>query len=109
MGDRMAAIYTTKWPPSIVSWWARYMSPYYRKFFVGKDRFIRKHINLALQRFSNDEEAKTGIDYMVYREQKAARKADRQPMYGKQIMIDEVGKQLLPASGISTKTPGHCI
>ncbi|GLA34903.1 hypothetical protein AnigIFM63309_009086 [Aspergillus niger] len=95
VGDRMAAIYTTKWPPSIVSWWARYMSPYYRKFFVGKDRFIRKHINLALQRFGNDEEAKTGIDYMVYREQKAARKADRQPMYGKQIMIDEAYGNLI--------------
>ncbi|PYI09471.1 cytochrome P450 [Aspergillus sclerotiicarbonarius CBS 121057] len=95
VGDRMAAIYTTKWPPALVSWWARYMSPHYRKFFVGKNHFIRKHIDLALQRCGNEEEAKTGIDYMVYREQKAARKADRQPVFGKQIMIDEAYGNLI--------------
>lgn len=90
VGDRMAAIYTTKWPPAIVSWWTRYVSPYYRRFFVAKDNFIRRHIDLAVHRSRNDEEAKTGIDHMVYREQQAAQKANRQPVHGKQIMIDEV-------------------
>lgn len=90
VGDKMAAIYTTKWPPLIVAWWVRYISPYYRPFFQAKDRFIRKHINLAVRRYRNDEEPSTGIDYMVYREEKAARKAYRQPMFDKQIMIDEV-------------------
>ncbi|PYH66912.1 cytochrome P450 [Aspergillus vadensis CBS 113365] len=95
VGDRMAAIYTTKWPPSIVTSWARNISPSYRKFFVGKDRFIRQHINLALHRFSNEEQPKAGIDYMIYREHKAAREFDRQPMYGKQIMIDEAYGNLI--------------
>lgn len=90
VGDRMAAIYTTKWPPALVSWWARYMSPYYRPFFEAKDRFIRKHIDLAVQRCQNNEDATTGIDHMVYREEKAAQKARRKPVFGKQIMIDEV-------------------
>lgn len=90
VGDRMASIYTTKWPPGLVSWWARYMSPHYRNFFIAKDNFIRKHIDLALQRSRQEEEAKTGIDRMVYREEKAAVKMGRQPIYGKQIMIDEV-------------------
>ncbi|KAI0595296.1 cytochrome P450 [Biscogniauxia sp. FL1348] len=95
VGDRMAAIYTTKWPPSIVSWWTHYVSPYYRHFFIAKDHFIRKHITLAVQRLRNGEEAKTGIDHMIYREQKAALKADRQPVFGKQIMIDEAYGNLI--------------
>jgi cytochrome P450 len=90
VGDKMAAIYTTKFPPSIVSWWARYVSPYYRPFFEAKDRFIRKHIDLAVHRRRNNEDAKTGIDHMVYREAKAAQKARREPVFAKQIMIDEV-------------------
>lgn len=90
VGDRMAAIYTTKFPPAIVSWWARYVSPHYRPFFEAKDRFIRKHIDLAVKRRINNEDAKTGIDHMVYREAKAAQKARREPVFAKQIMIDEV-------------------
>ncbi|KAJ5443756.1 uncharacterized protein N7458_007628 [Penicillium daleae] len=95
VGDRMAAIYTTKFPPSLVSWWARYMSPYYRPFFEAKDRFIRKHIDLAIRRHYNDQDPTTGIDHMVYREAKAARKADREPLFGKQIMIDEAYGNLI--------------
>ncbi|KAJ5197412.1 hypothetical protein N7449_007891 [Penicillium cf. viridicatum] len=95
VGDKMAAIYTTKWPPLIVAWWVRYVSPYYRPFFQAKDRFIRKHINLAMRRYRNDEEPSTGIDYMVYREEKAARKARRQPVFDKQIMIDEAYGNLI--------------
>jgi hypothetical protein len=34
------SIYTTKWPPLLVAWWVRYVSPYYRPFFEAKDRFI---------------------------------------------------------------------
>ncbi|KAI1380700.1 cytochrome P450 [Hypoxylon crocopeplum] len=95
VGDRMAAIYTTKWPPSLVSWWARYGSPHYRKFFEAKDGFIRKHIDLGLERLRNEVEAKTGLDYMVYREQKAARKTGREPVWGKQIMVDEAYGNLI--------------
>ncbi|PGH03522.1 hypothetical protein AJ79_07357 [Helicocarpus griseus UAMH5409] len=95
VGDRMAAIYAGKWPPGLLSWWARYASPYYRKFFIAKDNFIRKHIDLAVQRSLNDEEAKTGIDHMVYQEQKVARKAGRHTVLGKQIMIDEACGNLI--------------
>jgi len=67
------------------------MPPCYRPFFWAKDRFIRKHIDLAVQRRCNDEDATTGgIDHIVYREAKAARKVDREPLFGKQIMVDEV-------------------
>lgn len=90
VGDKMAAIYTTKFPPSLVSWWARYVSSYYRPFFEAKDNFIRKHIDLAVHRWRKNEDATTGIDHMVYREAKAAHKAQREPVFGKQIMIDEV-------------------
>ena len=68
----------------------RYVSPYYRPFFEAKDRFIRKHINLAVRRCRSDEDPSTGIDYMVHREEKAARKARREPVFDKQIMVDEV-------------------
>ncbi|KEY70887.1 hypothetical protein S7711_00731 [Stachybotrys chartarum IBT 7711] len=95
IGDRMASIYTTRWPPLVVSWWARYGSPYYRHFFVEKDRFIRKHIDTAIDRLTGGKEAETGMDQMVYREHKAARKAGRRPVFDQQIMIDEAYGNLI--------------
>lgn len=101
VGDRMASIYTTKWPPSIVSWWARYGSTYYRNFFEQKDEFLRKHINNGLQRFQEKQDAETGVDHMVYRELKMSHKAGRPTVFGKQIMIDEVRSSFsFPSSGI---------
>lgn len=48
VGDKMGSIYMTKWPPGVVSWWARYVSSYYRKYFVAKDNFIRDYIAKAV-------------------------------------------------------------
>ena len=93
-GDKMAEIYTTVWPPALVSFWVRYVSPHYRPFFESKDRFIRDYINLALKRLRNNEDLKTGLDFMVSREQKGALKAKKPSIIGKQTMVDEVGSSL---------------
>ena len=90
IGDRMAAIYAMSSPPGLVSWWTRHVIPRYRKFFAAKQNFIRSRINIAIERLRQGEKAKTGIDHMVYLEEKAAIKAGRQPLYGDQIMVDEV-------------------
>ena len=92
LGDKICSIYMSKWPPQLLSWWVRYGSPYYRKFLVAKDSFIRNHIEVAVERARNNEEAKTGLDNMVYRELSAAHKAQKPTLLGKQIMIDEVRK-----------------
>ncbi|KAL8791271.1 MAG: hypothetical protein Q9213_000228 [Squamulea squamosa] len=89
IGDRMAAIYTMSSPPGLVSWWTQHIIPRYRKFFAAKQSFIRSRIDIAIKRLRQGQEAKTGIDYMVFREEKAAIKAGRQPLYGDQIMLDE--------------------
>lgn len=90
IGDRMAAIYTMSSPPGLISWWTQHIIPRYRKFFAAKQSLIRSRINIAIKRLRQGEEAKTGIDHMVYREEKAAIKAGRQPLYEDQIMVDEV-------------------
>lgn len=93
VGDRMAAIYTTKWPPSIMACWARHGSPHYRRFFENKDEVLQKHINTSVDRFQRNKDPESGVDHMVYREFKMSRKAGRQTMFGKQIMIDEVSSR----------------
>ena len=90
IGDRMAAIYAMSSPPGLVSWWTQHVIPRYRKFFAAKQSFIRSRIDTAVKRLRQGEEAKTGIDYMVFREEKAASKAGRQPLYEDQRMVDEV-------------------
>lgn len=95
VGDKMAAIYTTKWPPLIVAWWARYCSPYYRRFFENKDKVLRKHIENGVERFQQNKDPENGVDHMVYREFKLSRKAGRPTVFGKQIMIDEVSSVTL--------------
>lgn len=90
LGDLMASIYATRWPPSVVAWWMRYVSPYYRKALIAKDSFIRSHIDTAVRRLRGGEAPSTGMDYMIMREAKLARKSGRSNVFGKQIMIDEV-------------------
>lgn len=95
IGDRMAAIYVMSSPPGLVSWWTQYIIPRYRKFFAATRSVIRRRIDIAIKRLHQGEEAKTGIDHMVYREEKAAIKAGRQPLYEDQIMVDEVRNHAL--------------
>ncbi|KAH9895523.1 cytochrome P450 [Xylariomycetidae sp. FL2044] len=95
LGDRITAIYATKWPVALVSGWLRWGTPYYRKLFSYKDAFIKKHIQLGIQRSLNNGEAQNGIDSMVLREQKAARKAGRPTILGKHIMVDETWGNLV--------------
>jgi len=92
-GDKMADIYTTVWPPALVSFWVRYVSPHYRPFFEAKDRFIRDYINLAVRRLTtgSQDDLKSGLDFMVYREQMSAQKKKQPSIIGKQTMVDEVG------------------
>ncbi|KAK4235421.1 cytochrome P450 [Achaetomium macrosporum] len=94
-GDKMAEIYTTKLPPALVSWWVRYVSPHYRPYFNAKDGFIRNYITLALKRLNNNEELKSGLDFMVSREQKGAAKAKKPSIIGKQTMVDEAYGNLI--------------
>ncbi|KAK3384720.1 cytochrome P450 [Lasiosphaeria ovina] len=96
--DRLAAIFdavNTKLLPRLVSWWFRCVALRFRRFFAAKDVFIRRHFDVAVQRSRHGEQPRTGIDYMVYREEKAAFKAGRAPLVGKQIMIDEAYSNLI--------------
>ena len=102
IGDRMAAIYTMASPPGLVSWWTKHIIPRYRKFFAAKQNFIRRRFDIAVKRLRQGEKAKTGIDYMVAREEKAAIKAGRRPLYGDQIMVDEVRVSAIQSD------PFHC-
>ena len=101
IGDRMAAIYTMSSPPGLVSWWTKHILPRYRKFFAAKQDIIRRGIDVAIKRLRQGEEAKTGIDYMVYREEKAASKVGRRPLYEDQIMVDEVRSSALSITFLS--------
>ncbi|KAI1854203.1 hypothetical protein JX266_001344 [Neoarthrinium moseri] len=95
LGDRVTAIYATKWPVALVSWWLRWGTSHCRKLFSYKDSFIRRHIDIGVKRSIHDEEAKTGIDSMVFREQKAAMKAGRPTVLGKSIFVDEAWGNLV--------------
>ncbi|KAK3312370.1 cytochrome P450 [Apodospora peruviana] len=100
VGDRLAAIYdavNTKLPPGLVSRWFRYIAPSFGKFFAAKDTFIGERLNRAFARSRRGEAARSGIDHMVFREEKAAAKADRMPLLGnlKQVMTDEVYGNLI--------------
>lgn len=90
LGDRITAIYATKWPVTVVSWWLRWGTPYYRALFRYKDAFLRNYIDLGVKRSLQNEGPKSGVDLMVLREQKAARKQNRPTILGKNIIIDEV-------------------
>ncbi|KAI1132294.1 cytochrome P450 [Nemania abortiva] len=95
VGDRMGRIYTTRWPPTLVAWYTKYVSPFYRKYLASKDVFIRRHIDTAVGRLRNGQAPKTGVDYMIMREDKLARKAGRTNVLGKQIVIDEAYGNLI--------------
>jgi hypothetical protein len=92
ISHKVASLYATPWPPALAAWWTRYISPRFRKYFADKEKFIRQLISVAVQRTHGDSGAniKTGLDHMVWREQKAADKTGRKPKYGKQVMADEV-------------------
>ncbi|RYP09689.1 hypothetical protein DL764_001115 [Monosporascus ibericus] len=93
VGDLIMGIYATLWNPKLVSWWVRNVSRH-RTFFASKDEFISRRIQQSTQRVNKDE-VKTGLDHMVMREVRAAQKAGRQPVFGRQIMIDEVFGELI--------------
>ena len=105
IGDAMASIYAMSSPPGLVSWWTKHVVPRYRKFFAAKQSVIRHRIDAAVKRLRQGEKAKNGIDYMVYREDKAAIKAGRQPLYGDQIMVDEVRILSCYAISVSPLSP----
>ena len=71
------------------------MSPHFRKYFAGKENFVRQLLARAIQRTHGDEESKikSGLDHMGWREGKAATKTGRNPKYGEQVMVNEVGTQ----------------
>ena len=54
---------------------------HYKKLFAAKQDYIHKRIDVAIERLRLGEKPKAGIDYMVYREHKAARKKGRRPVY----------------------------
>ena len=95
ISHKIASLYATPWPPALAAWWTRYVSPHFRKYFAGKERFVRQLLARAVQRTQGDEESKikSGLDHMVWREGKAATKTGRIPKFGKQVMVDEVGTQ----------------
>ncbi len=88
----ITSLYTTVWPPALAAWWTRYISPRSRKHMSRKEVDIRHLITRAVQRTRERDEAKitSGLDYMVWREEKAADKTGRKPKYNEQIMVDEV-------------------
>ena len=92
ISHKIASLYATPWPPVLAAWWTRYISPHFRKYFSGKEKFVRQLLFRAVQRTHGDEESnvKSGLDHMVWREGKAASKAGRRPKFGKQVMVDEV-------------------
>lgn len=105
LGDRITAIYATKWPVAVVSWWLRWGTPYCRALFRYKDEFIRKSIDLGVKRSLDNEGPKSGVDMMVLREQKAARKQNRPTVLGKNIFIDEVRQHPAPSPPFSRTEP----
>ena len=91
ISHKIASLYATPWPPALAAWWTRYVSPHFRKYFAGKERFIRQLLARAVQRtHGKDEKVTSGVDHMVWREGKAASKAGRAPKFGNQVMVDEV-------------------
>lgn len=95
ISHKIASLYATPWPPALAAWWTRYVSPHFRKYFAGKERFVRQLLARAVERTfgSKESKIKSGLDHMVFREGKAATKTGRTPKYGKQVMVDEVGTQ----------------
>ena len=99
ISHKVASLYATPWPPALAAWWTRYVSPHFRKYFAGKEKFVRQLLARAVQRTYGNEESKikSGLDHMVWREGKAATKTGRKPKYGKQVMVDEVGTRYFPS------------
>lgn len=93
IGDRMGAIYTMRAPPWLISWWTKYCTKYYRRLFAVKQSFMRRRFDEAVDRMRNGKAPINAIDHMVIREDKAAKKAKREPKYNDQIMVDEVSEQ----------------
>ena len=97
ISHKVASLYATLWPPALAAWWTRYVSSHFRRYFAGKENIVRQLLARAVQRATGNEESKikSSLDYMVWRESKAATKTGRKPKYGKQVMVDEIGTQYL--------------
>jgi cytochrome P450 len=92
ISQKVANLYATPWPPKLAGWWTRYVSPHFRRYFAAKETFVRKIIAQAVQRSvkSQDPKRESGVDHMVWRENRAAERAGRKPKYGQQVFEDEV-------------------
>jgi hypothetical protein len=66
----ITSLYTTVLPPTLATWWTRYIYPYSRKKLLEKEIFVRQLISNSIQRVQEKDQAKikSGLDHMVWRE-----------------------------------------
>lgn len=105
LSHTITSLYTTSWPPKLAAWWTRYIISSTRKYFSDRERAVRQLISKSVTRIQGTDKdgLRSGLDHMVWREDKAASKALRKPVYNKQIMVDEVSELELTYQSLSKR------
>jgi len=85
--------------PKLALWWMS-RKDWYKNIFAVKDRFIREQVGIAIARLgyenkstpptNNDTPVHSAVEHMLRREKAIAAKAERQPDFRSQDLVDEV-------------------
>ncbi|KAH7372015.1 cytochrome P450 [Pyrenochaeta sp. MPI-SDFR-AT-0127] len=100
--DTINATTATFWP-SLGKYYVR-RRPAFHNAIATRRQVIEQQVQAALKRFEATGHPETAIEFMLFREKKAAEKQGRKPDYTNTILRDEIGGQFLAGYHTSSST-----
>ncbi|KAF1999193.1 cytochrome P450 [Amniculicola lignicola CBS 123094] len=102
--DTINATTATFWP-RLGQYYVR-QRPAFHNAIATRRQVIEQQVQAALKRFETTGKPETAIEFMLFREKKAAEKQGRKPDYTNTVLRDEIGGQFLAGYHTSSSTLG---